>query len=107
MLTNETGKEIVINPEHTKNLMMNYPLIVDAIRSTAPQKASGAYPDAVFRSGGSGTQSGFNNSMDPRFIAAMETLSSHIENGIHANVVYDDYQKAQNKIQAIENDVKK
>jgi len=44
MLVNETGNEIVIDPFTTKNLVMNYPEIINGINSArVPQRAKGQY----------------------------------------------------------------
>ena len=43
-LISETGQEIVIDPKTTKNLMVNYPQVIDAINfARVPQRAVGRY----------------------------------------------------------------
>lgn len=44
MLVNETGNEIVIDPYTTRNLLLNYPEIINGINSArVPQRAKGQY----------------------------------------------------------------
>jgi TP901 family phage tail tape measure protein len=105
MLTNETGKEIVINPEHTRNLMLNYPLIVEAIRSTAPQKAAGSYPDAVFKKSMPGAQTPVIVQMDPAYLDALKEHTAALNRPSKSYIVWQDIDEANQKMKVISKDM--
>jgi hypothetical protein len=104
VLTNETGKEIIINPEHTRNLMLNYPMIIDAIRTTAPQRATGSYPDSVFSSPGAGGS--FMYSVDPEYLQALKDHTEALKKPSKSFVVWEDINQANKQMDQIFTDVR-
>jgi hypothetical protein len=102
-LISETGQEIVIDPKTTKNLMVNYPQVIDAINfARVPQRAVGRYMETP-----SVAPSGIPAVVDPEFIASINKLNSLIENGIPAFISFDHLRETTNKVNQIEAEVSK
>jgi hypothetical protein len=102
-LISETGQEIVIDPKTTKNLMVNYPQVIDAINfARVPQRAVGRYMEAP-----ASTPSGIPSVVDPEFMASINKLNSLIENGIPAFISFDHLRETTNKVNQIEAEVSK
>lgn len=104
MLVNETGNEIVIDPKTTRNLMVNYPGVINAINfARVPQRASGAY----LPQGDAPTpkQAGTAASSEA-LIKALNRFSENSEKGSRSFIVYDDIRDTASKINDIENSVK-
>jgi hypothetical protein len=105
LLTNETGKEIVINPAHTRNLVMNYPEVIDAINYTrVPQRAGGQYPAS-----GSGSPGGASYVlMDPKYIKSLDRFNDNTEKmmkeGLQARMSYDEFYNIDDKVNRIKSD---
>ena len=99
----ESGREIVIDNPTTENLMMNYPEVIRAINyartGAVPQRADGYYPD-MGSTGSPGIRMG--NLTDSRHTAALEKFNKLIEDGITANVIFDDFRRATKKVDTIE-----
>jgi hypothetical protein len=102
-LISETGQEIVIDPKTTKNLMVNYPQVIDAINfARVPQRAVGRYMDAP-----ASTPTGVPGVLDPEFTASINRLNSLIECGIPAFISFDHLRETTNRINEIEAEVSK
>ncbi len=102
-LISETGQEIVIDPKTTKNLMVNYPQVIDAINfARVPQRAVGRYMQTP-----SVAPSGIPAVVDPEFMASINKLNSLIENGIPAFISFDHLRETTNKVNQIEAEVSK
>ncbi|MCX6248352.1 MAG: phage tail tape measure protein [Bacteroidetes bacterium] len=102
-LISETGQEIVIDPKTTKNLMVNYPQVIDAINfARVPQRAMGRYADAPPWSPG-----GIPGVVDPEFTASINRLNSLIENGIPAFISFDHLRETTSRVNEIEAEVSK
>ncbi len=102
-LISETGQEIVIDPKTTKNLMVNYPHVIDAINfARVPQRAVGRYMDAP-----DSVQAGIPSVVDPAFLASINRLNTLIENGIPAFISFDHLRETTNKVNQIEAEVSK
>ncbi|MEI6898396.1 MAG: hypothetical protein WCL00_00845 [Bacteroidota bacterium] len=102
-LISETGSEIVIDPKTTKNLMVNYPQVIDAINfARVPQRSSGKYIDsATAIPGGTAPVS------DPALMTSINKLNSLIEGGIPAFISFDHLRETTNRINQIEAEVSK
>jgi len=102
-LISETGQEIVIDPKTTKNLMVNYPQVIDAINfARVPQRAVGRYMDAPAMA-----PAGAPAVIDPQFMASLNKLNSLIENGIPAFISFDHLRETTNRVNQIEAEVSK
>ena len=102
-LISETGQEIVIDPKTTKNLMVNYPHVIDAINfARVPQRAVGRYMDSP-----ASTPAGVPSVVDPEFTASINKLNSLIESGIPAFISFDHLRETTNRINEIEAEVSK
>ncbi len=97
MLVNETGNEIVIDPYTTKNLVMNYPKVLQAIQyARVPQRAAGQYPDFGIPSS---TQAPPPIIIFPAgFKEALDEFNTHARNGLNASISYDVLQKENGKV---------
>jgi TP901 family phage tail tape measure protein len=105
LLTNETGEEIVINPQHTRNLIMNYPEVINAINFTrVPQRAGGQYP---FSSPDGSAPAPYFIKMDPEYLAAIREDHEARKKPLQAVIVYDNLITEQNKINRINSDTSK
>ena len=103
LLVNETGNEIVIDPFTTKNLLMNYPGVIDAIQmARVPQRASGQYPQAP---GGSSLSGIAVLSQEDRQV--MRDYIEAIKNPapVKSYTVWSEQQLLNSKMAAIESDV--
>ncbi len=102
-LISETGQEIVIDPKTTKNLMVNYPHVIDAINfARVPQRAVGRYQDSP-----SPAPAAALATVDPEFMASINRLNSLIEQGIPAFISYDHLRETTNRVNEIEAEVSK
>ena len=93
-LVAENGGEMIIDSPTTKNLMMNFPGIIDAINmARIPQFASGRYTSAQAASGPVST------STDPLLLAVIkentEMMRSIKENGVQSIISLFDLEKKQ------------
>jgi hypothetical protein len=102
-LISETGQEIVIDPKTTKNLMVNYPQVIEAINfARVPQRAVGRYLDTPVS-----TPGGIPGVVDPEFIASINKLNSLIEGGIPAYISFEHLRETTNRVNQIEAEVSK
>jgi hypothetical protein len=102
-LISETGQEIVIDPKTTKNLMVNYPHVIDAINfARVPQRAVGRYMDSPATA-----QAALPAAVDPEFMASINRLNSLIEQGIPAFISYEHLRETTNRVNEIEAEVSK
>ena len=102
-LISETGQEIVIDPKTTKNLMVNYPHVIDAINfARVPQRAVGRYMDSPATA-----QVALPAAVDPEFMASINRLNSLIEQGIPAFISYEHLRDTTNRVNEIEAEVSK
>ncbi len=107
-LISESGREIVIDSPTTDNLIMNYPDVIRAIKyastGAVPQHAAGDYPD-IDAGGSSGARIIYMN--DPEHTAALKENNELLKKEKFANVVFDDFRRAQKKIDDIESSASK
>jgi TP901 family phage tail tape measure protein len=83
----ETGKEIILNPKHTENLMKFRPDLIESIMQV-PQRAGGLYPDAAAQrsaAGGPGVVQ-----FHPDTLKALNDFQEQLKKPIISNIVYDD-----------------
>ncbi|MCX6305535.1 MAG: hypothetical protein NT040_11255 [Bacteroidetes bacterium] len=104
MLVNETGNEIVIDPKTTRNLMVNYPGVINAINfARVPQRSGGSYlPENATPT----PQQAANAASSESFTNALLEFNAHARNGIRTFVVYDDVRDSAATINDIETSVK-
>ena len=103
LLVNETGNEIVIDPYTTKNLVMNYPSVIDAINNArVPQRSSGQYPQGT-GGGAAGTISVLSS--DDRQV--MRDYIEAIKNPapVKSYTVWSEQQRLDSQMTSIEADV--
>ena len=103
LLVNETGNEIVIDPYTTKNLVMNYPGVIDAINNArVPQRSSGQYPQGT---GGVGSSTISLLSPDDRQV--MRDYIEAIKNPapVKSYTVWSEQQRLDSQMTSIEADV--
>jgi len=104
-LISETGSEFVIDPKTTKNLMVNYPHVIDAINyARVPQFGSGNFPQS---SSSSTTIQQAPREQDTALLNALKEFNIHARNGTRSYMVYDDFRKADDTMRTIESDVSK
>ena len=104
-LISETGGEFVIDPATTKNLMVNYPHVIDAIQhARVPQFATGYYPTG---SGSSNTLAPSQPAQDNELLQAIRELNAHAKTGFRSYMVYSDLKLATDTMKIIESDVSK
>jgi hypothetical protein len=102
-LISETGQELVIDPKTTRNLMVNYPQVIDAINfARVPQRATGRYVETSSASPQPATPF-----IDPEFTASINRLNSLIEQGIPAFISFDHLRETTNQVNQIEAEVSK
>jgi hypothetical protein len=102
-LISETGQELVIDPKTTRNLMVNYPQVIDAINfARVPQRAVGKYVETP-----SASQQPATPFIDPEFTASINRLNSLIEQGIPAFISFDHLRETTNQVNQIEAEVSK
>lgn len=93
-LVAETGSEIIIDPFRTRNIMMNYPYLLEAIKSV-PQHASGTVP-----------QGPGQVMAPPELMAVLSVLSEQLQKGIRGKIVYSDFEDVNDRVNSIRNSVK-
>ena len=102
-LISETGQELVIDPKTTKNLMINYPQVIEAINfARVPQRAVGKYMETP-----SATSQPVAPVVDPEFTASINRLNSLIEQGIPAFISFEHLREKTNRVNQIEAEVSK
>ena len=90
----EQGSELIVDAKTTRNLMMNYPGIIEAIYAArVPQRASGNLDTVKLPSGS-----------DPALLLAVNRLNENIEKGIKGKWVLYDLEQAQDKLADIRNE---
>jgi hypothetical protein len=103
-LISETGQEIVIDPKTTKNLMVNYPHVIDAINfARVPQRAVGLYPFESHQKQAATQQ--ITVQFDPETLAEMKNFREQIAKPLSSNIVYQDIRKSIDTVAAIEKSV--
>lgn len=101
MLVNETGNEMVIDPATTRNLLVNYPEVINAINyARVPQRAAGYYPGF----GQNSSNSTVVVSGNEELMAAVAELNAHLKKGITSKVVWQDLDEANTKMNEIKKD---
>jgi TP901 family phage tail tape measure protein len=102
-LISETGQELVIDPKTTRNLMINYPQVIDAINfARVPQRAVGRYFETP-----SATPLPQGQLIDPELTASLKRLSTLIEQGIPAYISFEHLRETTNRVNQIEAEVSK
>lgn len=94
----ETGREIILNPIHTENLMKFRPDLVQAIMAV-PQRSTGFYEKVT------GIMDMVPAKPDPKIKELEESinkLSEILQKGIRAHIKYDDMIEAQSTVSMIE-----
>lgn len=92
-LVAEQGSELIVDAKTTRNLMMNYPGIIEAIYAArVPQRATGNLNTVQLPAG------------DPELRQAIERLNNNLEKGIRGKWVLYDLEKAQDKLLDIRNE---
>ena len=103
-LISETGQEIVIDPKTTRNLIVNYPHVIDAINfARVPQRAAGNYQQ---NSTASIPAQQTQPIYEPGLLAALSEFNAHAREGIRTFVVYDDIRNASKIMIDIEKNTK-
>jgi TP901 family phage tail tape measure protein len=90
----ETGSEIIIDPYRTRNIMMNYPYLLDAIKSV-PQHAFGTVPAGPSQM-----------EIPSALMAVLEQLATQLGMGIRAKMVYSEFEEVNERVTDIRNSVK-
>jgi len=102
-LISETGQEIVIDPKTTRNLMINYPHVIEAINfARVPQAATGRYVETLTSPAQAAAPV-----VDPQLIASIDRLNSLIEQGIPAFISFEHLRETTNRVNQIEAEVSK
>ena len=92
-LVAENGSEMIIDSRTTRNLMMNYPAIIDAIHSARmPQYASGRYPAQTQQAVGTNNTNSDMSTAMLRFADAVDKLQ---KDGVRGNWSLFDLEKIQ------------
>ena len=98
----ETGREIIINPKHTENLMRFRPDLVQAIMQV-PQRAGGLYPDAsAQRSAASGP---VIVQFHPDTLKAMNDFQEQLKKPVAAQIGFDNMRDTMATVAEIESRV--
>lgn len=103
-LAGEKGPEMIVPFPQTRQLVMNYPGIVEALKmGTLPNYANGRFPQSTVTT--NNTKEMF---ADPNMLAAINRLNTHLDNGLN---IYFDQRKIQKltleqeKVKSLENGV--
>lgn len=83
----ETGKEIILNPKHTENLIRFRPDLVQAIMQV-PQRAMGSYPNGMSTSAAT-QQQNVVVKIDPDFMSAVRDFKETMQKPVRAEMSYD------------------
>lgn len=83
----ETGKEIILNPKHTENLIRFKPDLVQAIMQV-PQRAMGSYPNGMSTSAAT-QQQNVVVKIDPDFMLAVRDFKDTMRKPVRAEMSYD------------------
>jgi hypothetical protein len=98
-LISEVGPELVVDAVTTKKIQMNFPWILGAINNArVPQYAAGNYTSTSI----SGNAPKIIVQNDQEHTIAIQEFNALIKKGIVANVVFDDWRRAQKKVDTIE-----
>ncbi len=98
----ETGREIILNPKHTENLIRFRPDLVQAIMQV-PQRAMGSYPVNVSETLAKDQKSmivGF----DEATLLAMKEFNDNMRRPVRAEMSYDHFVDSISKVQTIESE---
>ncbi|MFZ4523494.1 MAG: phage tail tape measure protein [Bacteroidales bacterium] len=98
----ETGREIILNPKHTENLMRFRPDLVDAIMKV-PQRSVGLYPEPSAQKG-SATQQ-ITVKFDQDTLDEMKNFRDQLKKPLSSNIVYEDMRSSMDTVAAIEKSV--
>ena len=96
-LAGEEGPEMIVDARRTRQMQMNYPGLIEAIKQV-PQYASGNIGSSTITT--THTQSMFT---DPEMLAAIKKLNEHMDNGIEAKLDWRTYNRSMNKINNVVN----
>ena len=97
----ETGREIILNPKHTENLMRFRPDLVQAIMSV-PQRAGGLYPDAAAQRAAAGP---VTVAFDKETLDTMRAHTEAMKKPLEANIIYDTMKYANDTVAMLEKNV--
>ena len=98
----ETGREIILNPKHTENLMKFRPDLVQAIMSV-PQRAAGLYPDAGAQRQASQQQVVVK--WDQETLDEFKLFREQLKKPIRSSILYDEMTESMNTVSMIEANV--
>jgi len=98
----ETGREIILNPKHTENLIRFRPDLIQAIMQV-PQRALGSYPvdvpETLARD-----QKPITIGFDADSLAAMKEFNDNMRRPVRAEMSYDHFVDSISKVQTIESE---
>ena len=108
LLVNETGDEIVIDPETTKNLILNYPEVINAINmARVPQRATGSYVESPNGSGSGESAQEITIRTDPKLLEVLERVDQRLQQPLQGVWDWDYFVTTSEKMNQIENDVRR
>lgn len=95
----ETGREIILNPKHTENLMRFRPDLVEAIMAV-PQRYAGAYP--AYSSSERQQPQAMTIRFDQETLDEMKQFREQLKKPVRAGVLYDDLMDSMDTVSMIE-----
>ena len=98
----ETGREMILNPKHTENLMRFRPDLVDAIMQV-PQRAGGMYPDTAAQ-----RYAAYRETIvrfDQETIDALKSHTEQLKKPMSANIHYDTLRDSMDTVAMLESNV--
>jgi len=97
----ETGREIILNPKHTENLIRFHPDLVEQIMRV-PQRAEGTYPTVQYSK--SPEQKPALVSFDVETLQAIKDFKEIMSRPVRADISYDTMIDSISKVESIESD---
>lgn len=108
LLVNETGNELVIDPDTTKNLVMNYPEVINAINmARVPQRAAGSYVENPPGPVSGDPPNEITIRTDPKLIEVLERVDQRLQQPLQGVWDWDYFVTTSEKMNQIENDVRR
>ncbi|MFZ4569750.1 MAG: phage tail tape measure protein [Bacteroidales bacterium] len=98
----ETGREIILNPKHTENLMRFHPDLVSQIMQV-PQRASGSYPTPEIETP-SREEKKATVGFDAETLKALQEFNKTMSRPLRAELAYDTMVDSMTIVQTIEGD---
>lgn len=88
-LAGEAGPEMIVDAQRTRNMQLNYPWLIDAIRNV-PQYANGNVSNIT-------TNNYTTSSSDPELKMLLRSLNQKMDEGIPAKVVLSQFERVKSK----------